>query len=544
MANQKIFASVQRSVVADQKLEIARNVYAQVTSNDAGGASVSMGDREAFVQMAVTGTFRDGFYLKAEDQVDRMMKLLIKMDPQFIAQTAAYSRRQGFMKDMPAFLLAYLAKNDAGWFEAAFPHVVDDGKMLKVFTQVIRSGVVGKKSFGSQAKRLMKKWIEQADTKRLLAASVGNNPSLKDVIRLVHPQPKTDEQSAMFAWLVGKEVRECDLPKDVARLVSYRRNPKGELPEAPFMLLTSLNLSVDGWVQICERATWQQLRANLNSFIRHGVFCARPDLIKKVCNRLSNKAEIERSKVMPHQLLAAALKMGQNGCDVSKVFERALFDAIEHAMANAPDWMGQSVAVFLDVSGSMKYNAITGGYGDSNASSISCAQAGGLFASMLVYRNPGSLFLTFDDKAKKVDFEPGSSLLDINKSIHFNGGATHIHTGFEYMSRHNLKANYIVVISDNESNGSMRNLKTLNAFKALKNSNPKMKVALLDLVPNTTTDIPDMGSAINVGGFTDDAFRVIDRFFEDKETRKKEDIKTLVDDISSIDLMSLEGCSA
>ena len=39
-----------------------------------------------------------------------------------------------------------------------FDQVVDNGKMLRNFAQIIRSGAVGRKSFGNRPKKLMQTW--------------------------------------------------------------------------------------------------------------------------------------------------------------------------------------------------------------------------------------------------------------------------------------------------------------------------------------------------------------------------------------------------
>jgi len=34
-----------------------------------------------------------------------------------------------------------------------------------------------------------------------LSAAVGNDPSLADVLKMVHPKPATPERAALYAWL-------------------------------------------------------------------------------------------------------------------------------------------------------------------------------------------------------------------------------------------------------------------------------------------------------------------------------------------------------
>ena len=106
-----------------------------------------------------------------------------------------YARQRGQMKDMPALLTAWLAQHGPDWLEPTFAKVIDNGRMLRNVVQILRSGVVGRKSLGSRPKRLVQQWLNDSSDARLLAASVGNDPSLADVLKMVHPKPATPELS-------------------------------------------------------------------------------------------------------------------------------------------------------------------------------------------------------------------------------------------------------------------------------------------------------------------------------------------------------------
>lgn len=551
MANKKIFAS------ANHNTRRAAMSDTPKTVNAAGGLAYRQSDVDALVQMVVTGTFRDGFYTTGSSQLNEMASLLQRVPTEFIAKLAIYGRRQAFMKDTPAFLLAWLSKHDKELFEVCFPHVVNDGKMLKNFVQIIRSGVVGKKSLGSQAKRLVANWLVTADASRILSASIGSAPSLADVIRLSHPRPADVTQAAMLGWVLGRaEVDEAHLPQEVRELVEYRRarslnagasrSVMGDLPlpKVPFMLLTSLDLDVHGWAQVARRATWQQLRMNLNTFARHGVFDAYPDVLVDACNRLADAQAIEKSMVTPHQLLAAVLHLEAGKHEAA--LKSALFKAIELACGNVPTWEGKDVAVFLDVSGSMT-QPVTGGQGDKNASKITCAQAGALFAAVVKRRNPNATIISFDGSARKLDINGYQSLEAIYNSIRFTAGSTNCAAPVEYLQRHRIHADYCVMMSDNESHKAWVNYRNRGttglsaAWGEYQRIAPKSKLVCIDFAPNTSVQVPDMHDVLNVGGFTDDVFRVADRFFTQgvRSTKEVKDTKTLAADIHAIDLQKL-----
>ena len=97
MANKTMFASTRG------KLLPAVNGL-----NAAGGKAYALAPREALAQLAVTGCLNGTFYATAHDQLDEVLNLARKVEPEFVAKTAIYARKSGFMKDMPALLLACL----------------------------------------------------------------------------------------------------------------------------------------------------------------------------------------------------------------------------------------------------------------------------------------------------------------------------------------------------------------------------------------------------------------------------------------------------
>lgn len=534
MANSKIFASAnhttRRAALADTRM----------TVNAAGGQAYAASDEAALAQMVVTGTFSDTFYTSASTQLNQMLHLLNRVSPYFVAQLAVYGRRQAFMKDTPAFLLAWLAKNNGHAFELAFNHVVDDGKMLKNFVQIVRSGVVGKRSLGSQAKRLVAKWIQEASPKRLLSASIGASPSLSDLIRLAHPRPSNPEQEAMFGWLLGKNVDGDTLPTLIRQVQTFRRNPNADVPDVPFQLLTSMELSTKAWAQVCERSTWQQLRMNLNTFNRHGVFNDRSALLS-AAERLQSPQEIERSKVFPFQLLAAALNLDVTG-SAGDALQKGLFGAMEMACGNIPEWEGQSVGVLMDVSGSMTTTPVTGSRKGAPPSKVMSAHAAGLFAAVIARRNPGAHVIGFHTVAKAQSLPKHATLKKVYESLSFPGGGTNCACGLEYLLRHQIKLDNIVMLSDNESHRSWnsgRGTKMTDAWLAYKAFHPKAKMVCVDFAPNTTVQVPDMHDVMNVGGFTDDVFRVADRFFKGQAKQAAKGNLSLVADIKAIALEEL-----
>ena len=106
----------------------------------------------------------------------------------------------------------------------------------------------------------------------MFRAAIGNDPSLEDVIKMVHPKPKTAKQEALYGYLLGRPYDAESLPAIVRQYEAFKKNETDEVPDVPFLKLTALDLSDIAWQKIAERASWQTTRMNLNTFARHGVF--------------------------------------------------------------------------------------------------------------------------------------------------------------------------------------------------------------------------------------------------------------------------------
>ena len=81
-------------------------------------------------------------------------------------------------------------------------------------------------------------------------AAIGSDPSLADVVRMVHPKPADATREAFYGWLIGKPVR--------ARRAAGRRcrsssatsaTVRQALPEVPFQMLTALELRREEWAR-------------------------------------------------------------------------------------------------------------------------------------------------------------------------------------------------------------------------------------------------------------------------------------------------------
>jgi len=498
MANVQLFQSLKNKF-----LPVATAINAE------GAPAYELTPKHRLAQYAATGCLNATFYASAEAQLATVMELCLDMDPRFIAQTAVYCRERGYMKDMPALLTAVLAAQGRPELTPVFKRVIDNGKMLRNFVQIIRSGAAGRKSLGTRSKKLVQAWLNNASEKALLAATVGNAPSLADVVKMAHPKPSEPWRAAYFAWLIGKPYQPEALPPVLAAFEAYKLDRTQPVPDVPFQMLTALALSPQAWAQVAVQGGWQMVRMNLNTFARQGVY-AVPGAVQAIAAKLRDPESIAKAKVFPYQLLSA-YKAATD--DVPTKIRDALQDAMEIALANVPEIEGR-VIVCPDVSGSMSSPAT--GYRNGATSAVRCIDIAALVAAAMLRKNPGAEVLPFEVDVVKCKLNSRDTVMtNAQKLAAIGGGGTNCSAPLARMNKDKVKAELVVYVSDNESwidanrQGGTETMRQWNVFKQ---RNPQAKLVCIDLTPHATTQAAEQADVLNIGGFSDDVFKIIAAF--------------------------------
>ena len=190
--------------------------------NEEHAPAYALSAKQALAQYAATGCMNHTFYASAEEQLAKVLELCVGVEPEFIAKTALFCRERGHMKDMPALLCAVLSVRDRALLAQVFPRVVDSGKMLRNFVQIMRSGAVGRKSLGTAPKRMVREWFETRETEAIFKASVGQQPSFADILKMVHPKPSTPDREALYGYLIGRDYKADALPQVVRQFEEYK----------------------------------------------------------------------------------------------------------------------------------------------------------------------------------------------------------------------------------------------------------------------------------------------------------------------------------
>ncbi len=543
MANKSLFASM-----------FSRLPRANAT-NEAGGRAYKLEPKHALAQIAATGTFGNAFYSTADTQLDELLSLIDQVDDNpYLAKLALYAREKAFMKDMPAALLVALSVRDTELMHRVFDRVVDNGRVLRTVFQMIRSGQfkdqTGKARVGlsSSVQRAFQRWLNTASVGKLLSASIGNDPSLRDILRMARPTPKDNARRAMFGWLTDKEVEkwapatEADLPADVQALIAYRQAETeeaqaliaGGIDNVRWDLLSDAAKGPLVWTTLARKMGPQALRMNLNTLLRHDVLAADA-MVDEVAGRIADESEIRRSKQFPYQYLAAYFNADDN---LPQKIKTALHKAAEIACGNVPELPGP-VVIGLDTSGSMS-SPVTGHRGRSATSKMRCIDVAALFAAAILRRNPDSVVIPFDTSAYKAKIDPSDSILSIAERLaKYGGGGTDCSLPLAAASQWHATRKFagIILVSDCESwVGTGRHGATgvMTAWEDFVANHRKLagretgqrtalaagpKLVCIDLQPYQTVQACERADIMNIGGFSDAVFNTIRAFLADNHQR-------------------------
>jgi len=479
--------------------------------NEEMAPAYSLTPRQALAQYAATGCLNATYYASAEEQLKTVLDLCKEIEPEFLAHTAVFCREQGFMKDIPALLCAVLSVKSPKLLNEIFERVIDNGRMLRNFIQILRSGAVRRKSLGTLPKKLVLRWLESRDDETLFRASIGRKPSLADIIKMVHPKPKTPSREALYGYLIGKpdSDRSEALPAIVKHFEAYKAGATPELPNLPFEMLTALELGTREWTEIARNAPWHMTRMNLNTFARHGVF-KQSGMTQLIADRLRDEAMIEKTRVFPYQLMVAFALADER---VPGIIRDALQDAMEIALKNVPKIEGK-LYICPDVSSSMS-SPVTG-HRKGGTSKVRCIDVAALVAAAMLRKNPEAQVIPFEQDVVAVDLNHRDSVMtNASKLASIGGGGTNCSAPLTLLNKHKAKGDLVVFVSDNESwvdAGGGRGTATMREWAAFKKRNPSARLVCIDIQPYKTTQAVERHDILNVGGFSDQVFNVLGEF--------------------------------
>lgn len=511
--------------------------------------------KEEFISSIMT-TFlsKDGSYYESSDEeVNRILSLLEKIDPLFACKAAIYARENGNMRSISHLLGAALAKYISGqeyakrFYNRLIVRADDMSEIVSAYANLNGMSLKDIKKIPNSIKKGFKEALERLDAYQLDKYKMKNREvSLIDLIRLFHPKGNQKNAEA-FKRLVNGESLEGlyetkIFEKEMTKAGQLTKGAtEDEKKEAKHEAIAEILGNVKGMPIM-------NLIRNLRNIILYA-----PDKVEDACEQLRIKDKILNSRLLPFRFATAYAeieKMSWNkpNTDTAIAFESdkaegeltkaqfnslkrslldALEDAIQYSVENIPELEG-NVAILVDHSGSCRGDA-GGSSAVSAFSKTSTAMIGNLFGSMMAYRQKNVYIGLFGDKLIDVPMDRNMKMLDFNKMSFEKGACCGPCTEagiYDFMRKcidEKKKVDNVVVFSDcqignntykftpwygdksSDCGGHFHEL-----FKEFKKLNPMCNWIVVNLRQSGGTSVFDKSMRIlNIAGWSDKIFDTI-----------------------------------
>ena len=175
------------------------NTIKKIITNKEGHKAFKMEPKEKLITEVLTSFFNERkYYGDNSNVILNDIRNMIKIDAQFIANLAIYARKESNLRSISHVIAAELAHDIQGkkYVREVLKNIVvrvdDMSEILSYYLNV----------YGKPIPNSLKKGIAECfikfDEFALAKYNRSGEVNLKDILNLVHPKPKTFEQSFMF----------------------------------------------------------------------------------------------------------------------------------------------------------------------------------------------------------------------------------------------------------------------------------------------------------------------------------------------------------
>lgn len=482
--------------------------------NKEGFPAYRRAPEEDVVNVLMTGSTANTFYVKAKDNIQEMLRVLEgHEDTEFLAKATLYAREYGYMREIPIASTVLISKRDVALFRAIAGKVCKNPHDWQKFIDICRSGVI-RHGIG----RALKEEIIRAIAEMPVYHAIKYPKAVRDMIRISRPHESVNPviiKYIMEGRHSGDEqlealyrLKHSENESEIVKCIEDGRLPYEVVVGSVRKMTPKI------WEALLYQAPYFNLLRNLNNFIRNGVFDDH-DNLEYAVNKLTNPEAITNSKLFPFRFFIA-YRMLEDFRYIDEL-KNALNRAMEISIANVPELPG-TVAIAPDVSGSM-FSSLTGDY-----SVVTCSDLVGIFTASFIRKcRELPIVLPFDqdirlDIAEKV--YASETIMDIASCFSSYGG-TSLSAPVEWLLRARKKVDYLVAFTDNEEWVGRSFIDALDDYLRF---NPDVKVYLVTLLPYRDYPVPHTYENVHfVFGWSDHVLRYI----TDDRKRQLEDINSI-----------------
>ena len=497
------------------------------TSNYEGGEAYNLTPELDLYTKVCTASLQSKFYEpNVSQQLGTLRSTIAKVDAELVCKMAVYAREKMHLRSIPLVLLVELFKN----FEDGKQKGKRDGTLLKKTTSRViqRADEItellayylqanGRKQGmgpnGVQNKVLnklpnaMKKGIAEAfrkfDEYQLAKYNRDHEVSLKDALFLSHAKPLNAEEKRHFYKLASDNL---DVPHtwevEFTKLGSQKYASDVEKNKA----------FSTKWAEMINSGDlgYMAMLRNLRNILKYG---ASKDLVKEICEQISDSDSVHRSKQLPFRFWSAYNELTAVQQDFDTFAVKKVLAALEKAVLASVDNLegfddDTRVLVACDVSGSMQKNV-------SEKSKVQYYDIGLLLGQLLQSKCANVITGFFGNSWKVVNLTSDNILqntMELRRREGEVGYSTNGHKVIEWLVEKKMAVDKVMIFTDCQMWDSERMegsiSKAWDKYRALF---PKAKLYLFDMAGYGTTPLQirkDKGVHL-IAGWSDKIFEVL-----------------------------------
>lgn len=279
-----------------------------LTTNHEGALAWRMTPEwELYTTVVTTMGVEDKFYEGGEERVRRIADLVRKVEPEFVAQLAVYTREEMHLRSVPLLLLVELANCHQG--DSLVSRAV--GRMIQRADEITellmcylwRTGKSDLSGLSCQLRKGLAEAFNKFDEYQFAKYNRMNRKvTLRDALALVHPKPKDDRQADIFRKIKSDTLETPVTWETELSAVGQRHfDSKEEKEEAKREVWRKLVQS--------RRIGYMATLRNLRNMLGLGM---DDETMQMVCDYIADPEAVRKSKQLPFRFLSAFLELTES----------------------------------------------------------------------------------------------------------------------------------------------------------------------------------------------------------------------------------------
>lgn len=276
-----------------------------LTTNHEGAQAWRMTPEwELYTTVVTTMGVEDKFYESGEERVRRIADLVRKVEPEFVAQLAVYTREEMHLRSVPLLLLVELDcchQGDSLVSRAVGRTIQRADEITELLMCYLwRTGKSDLSGLSSQLRKGLAEAFNKFDEYQFAKYNRKNRKvTLRDALALVHPKPKDDRQADIFRKIKSDTLETPVTWETELSAVGQRHFDSEEEKE---------EAKREVWRKLVQshRLGYMATLRNLRNMLKLGM---DEETIQMVCDYISNPEAVRKSKQLPFRFLSAFLEL-------------------------------------------------------------------------------------------------------------------------------------------------------------------------------------------------------------------------------------------